>query len=150
MWCGRIGSTRKAPAGNYIHPLANVLPWPTTSMTPPRSEALSCSFEFLMLTLFFTLQKELQSFLDREQAQARVQQSIHTFTSMCWDKCVTFSPLFLAPPLLKFVRPDITLALFFPPRAADASLVHPRHGSLGVKRPAWLTALNDFWIQASS
>jgi hypothetical protein len=33
-------------------------------------------------------QKELQSFLDREQAQARVQQSIHTFTSMCWDKCV--------------------------------------------------------------
>ncbi len=68
-----------------------------------------------MLTLFFTLQKELQSFLDREQAQARVQQSIHTFTSMCWDKCVTFSPLFLAPPLLKFVRPDITLAPFFPP-----------------------------------
>ena len=35
-----------------------------------------------------TLQKELQAFLEREQAQARVQQSIHTFTSMCWDKCV--------------------------------------------------------------
>ncbi|KAH9982724.1 hypothetical protein BGW80DRAFT_42637 [Lactifluus volemus] len=31
-------------------------------------------------------QKELQAFLEREQAQARVQQAIHTFTSMCWDK----------------------------------------------------------------
>ncbi|EIM83362.1 uncharacterized protein STEHIDRAFT_159947 [Stereum hirsutum FP-91666 SS1] len=37
-------------------------------------------------------QKELQTFLDREQAQARVQQSIHTFTSMCWDKCITGTP----------------------------------------------------------
>ncbi|KAI0001781.1 hypothetical protein BJV77DRAFT_1063179 [Russula vinacea] len=37
-------------------------------------------------------QKELQAFLDREQAQARVQQSIHTFTSMCWDKCITGTP----------------------------------------------------------
>jgi len=37
-------------------------------------------------------QKELQSFLDREQAQARLQQSIHTFTSMCWDKCITGTP----------------------------------------------------------
>ncbi|KAH9081827.1 Tim10/DDP family zinc finger-domain-containing protein [Lactarius deliciosus] len=23
---------------------------------------------------------------------ARVQQSIHTFTSMCWDKCITSTP----------------------------------------------------------
>jgi len=37
-------------------------------------------------------QKELQSFLEREQAQARLQQSIHTFTSMCWDKCITGTP----------------------------------------------------------
>ncbi|ETW87459.1 mitochondrial import inner membrane translocase [Heterobasidion irregulare TC 32-1] len=37
-------------------------------------------------------QKELQTFLDREQAQARVQQSIHSFTSMCWDKCITGTP----------------------------------------------------------
>jgi Tim10/DDP family zinc finger len=40
------------------------------------------------------LQKELQAFLEREQAQARVQQSIHTFTSMCWDKCVLFNCVF--------------------------------------------------------
>ncbi|KAI0047801.1 hypothetical protein FA95DRAFT_1491972, partial [Auriscalpium vulgare] len=37
-------------------------------------------------------QKELQTFLDREQAQARVQQSIHNLTSMCWDKCITSTP----------------------------------------------------------
>ncbi|PWN90066.1 putative TIM8-translocase of the mitochondrial inner membrane [Acaromyces ingoldii] len=36
-------------------------------------------------------QKELQSFLDAEQAKARVQSSIHNFTDMCWDKCVTSS-----------------------------------------------------------
>jgi hypothetical protein len=31
-------------------------------------------------------QKELAAFLDREQAQARVQSTIHMLTSMCWDK----------------------------------------------------------------
>ncbi|CAO1633632.1 unnamed protein product [Parajaminaea phylloscopi] len=34
-------------------------------------------------------QKELQSFLEGEQAKARVQSSIQNFTSMCWDKCIT-------------------------------------------------------------
>ena len=33
---------------------------------------------------------------------------------------------------------------------ADASLVRPRRGFLGVKRAAWPTVLIDFWIRASS
>lgn len=33
-------------------------------------------------------QKELSTFIDNEQAQARVNSSIQTFTSMCWDKWV--------------------------------------------------------------
>ncbi|TFK40969.1 Tim10/DDP family zinc finger-domain-containing protein [Crucibulum laeve] len=37
-------------------------------------------------------QKELATFLEREQAQARLQTSIHNFTSMCWDKCITGTP----------------------------------------------------------
>ncbi|KAI0067915.1 hypothetical protein BV25DRAFT_1847290 [Artomyces pyxidatus] len=37
-------------------------------------------------------QRELQGFMEREQAQARMQQSIHNFTSMCWDKCITGTP----------------------------------------------------------
>ncbi|KDN37813.1 putative TIM8-translocase of the mitochondrial inner membrane [Tilletiaria anomala UBC 951] len=36
-------------------------------------------------------QKELQSFLDTEQAKARVQNSVHNFTELCWDKCITSS-----------------------------------------------------------
>lgn len=34
------------------------------------------------------LQKELAQFIEQEQAQARVQESVHKMTSMCWDKCV--------------------------------------------------------------
>ncbi|KIM84608.1 hypothetical protein PILCRDRAFT_818187 [Piloderma croceum F 1598] len=37
-------------------------------------------------------QKELATFLEQEQAQARVHSSIHQFTSMCWDKCITGTP----------------------------------------------------------
>ncbi|KAK4055722.1 Mitochondrial import inner membrane translocase subunit tim8 [Microbotryomycetes sp. JL201] len=37
-------------------------------------------------------QRELQQFLEQEQAKARLQTSIHTFTDMCWDKCVTGTP----------------------------------------------------------
>jgi len=36
--------------------------------------------------------QELSSFIEKEQAQARVQESIHKMTSMCWDKCVTGTP----------------------------------------------------------
>ncbi|KAI5475984.1 mitochondrial import inner membrane translocase subunit TIM8 [Pseudohyphozyma bogoriensis] len=36
-------------------------------------------------------QKELQSFLEQEQTKAKLQSSIHTFTDMCWDKCITGS-----------------------------------------------------------
>ncbi|KAI0757159.1 Tim10/DDP family zinc finger-domain-containing protein [Daedaleopsis nitida] len=33
-------------------------------------------------------QKELEQFIETEQAQARVQSQIHNLTSLCWDKCV--------------------------------------------------------------
>ncbi|KAF8591905.1 hypothetical protein K439DRAFT_1626419 [Ramaria rubella] len=36
--------------------------------------------------------KELAVFLEKEQGHARLQSSIHTFTSMCWDKCITGTP----------------------------------------------------------
>ncbi|KAI0348688.1 hypothetical protein BDW22DRAFT_1350943 [Trametopsis cervina] len=36
--------------------------------------------------------KELSAFIETEQAQARVHSSIHSFTSICWDKCVTSTP----------------------------------------------------------
>ncbi|KAI3630781.1 hypothetical protein MIR68_003913 [Amoeboaphelidium protococcarum] len=32
-------------------------------------------------------QKELQQFLLMEQQKAKFQQQVHTFTSMCWEKC---------------------------------------------------------------
>ncbi|KAI9183938.1 Mitochondrial import inner membrane translocase subunit tim8 [Blastocladiella emersonii ATCC 22665] len=34
-------------------------------------------------------QAELQKFLEQENSKARVQSQIHTFTQMCWDKCIT-------------------------------------------------------------
>ncbi|KAJ7597239.1 Tim10/DDP family zinc finger-domain-containing protein, partial [Mycena floridula] len=37
-------------------------------------------------------QKELAAFMDREKAQAELHSSIHTFTTMCWDKCITGTP----------------------------------------------------------
>jgi len=37
-------------------------------------------------------QKQLNEFLEQEQVQARVAERIHTFTEMCWDKCITGTP----------------------------------------------------------
>jgi len=37
-------------------------------------------------------QKQLNEFLEQEQVQARVSERIHTFTEMCWDKCITTTP----------------------------------------------------------
>ncbi|KAL1923134.1 uncharacterized protein VTP21DRAFT_9510 [Calcarisporiella thermophila] len=34
-------------------------------------------------------QRELAKFLENENAKLRLQNSIHTFTDMCWDKCIT-------------------------------------------------------------
>ena len=34
-------------------------------------------------------QQELSQFIEQEQAQARVQESIHKMTGMCWDKSVS-------------------------------------------------------------
>ncbi|KAF9457096.1 Tim10/DDP family zinc finger-domain-containing protein [Collybia nuda] len=39
-----------------------------------------------------TTQKELSNFLEKEQAQARLHTSIHKFTGLCWDKCITGTP----------------------------------------------------------
>ncbi|KZV59782.1 hypothetical protein PENSPDRAFT_659923 [Peniophora sp. CONT] len=36
--------------------------------------------------------KEIAQFIEREQAGARLQASIHQYTSMCWDKCITGTP----------------------------------------------------------
>jgi import inner membrane translocase subunit TIM8 len=36
-----------------------------------------------------SLQKDLSQFIEQEQAQARVQESIHKMTSVCWDKYVS-------------------------------------------------------------
>lgn len=41
---------------------------------------------FLYLSLFTFSKRELATFIEQEQAQARVQQSIHKFTALCWDK----------------------------------------------------------------
>ncbi|KAI0651693.1 Tim10/DDP family zinc finger-domain-containing protein [Trametes meyenii] len=35
-----------------------------------------------------TSRKELQQFIETEQAQNRVQTQVRDLTSMCWDKCV--------------------------------------------------------------
>ncbi|RUS22980.1 Tim10/DDP family zinc finger-domain-containing protein [Endogone sp. FLAS-F59071] len=35
-----------------------------------------------------TEQRELQKFLENENAKAQIQRSIHTFTDLCWDKCI--------------------------------------------------------------
>ncbi|KAF8973756.1 Tim10/DDP family zinc finger-domain-containing protein [Flammula alnicola] len=37
-------------------------------------------------------QKELATFLEREQAMAKMQSSIHQLTGVCWKKCVTGTP----------------------------------------------------------
>ncbi|KAI0235245.1 Mitochondrial import inner membrane translocase subunit tim8, partial [Massospora cicadina] len=33
--------------------------------------------------------EELTKFIENEQSKARIQQSVHTLTDLCWDKCVT-------------------------------------------------------------
>ncbi|KAJ6574834.1 hypothetical protein B0H19DRAFT_615089 [Mycena capillaripes] len=37
-------------------------------------------------------QKELSAFLEKQQAEARLHASIHNFTGICWEKCVTGTP----------------------------------------------------------
>ncbi|KAI6134017.1 Tim10/DDP family zinc finger-domain-containing protein [Pisolithus croceorrhizus] len=46
----------------------------------------------LFAALQTILQKELATFLEREQAHARVNDSIRNLTGMCWDKCITSTP----------------------------------------------------------
>lgn len=35
-----------------------------------------------------SVQKEIQTFLEQEQAHSRVQTAVHKLTGMCWDKYV--------------------------------------------------------------
>ncbi|PFH54661.1 hypothetical protein AMATHDRAFT_135236 [Amanita thiersii Skay4041] len=37
-------------------------------------------------------QKELATFVEKEQAQARLNSMTQTLTAMCWDKCITGTP----------------------------------------------------------
>jgi len=37
-------------------------------------------------------QKELQTFLEKEQAQMKLHQKVFELTSTCWDKCITGTP----------------------------------------------------------
>ncbi|PWA00334.1 hypothetical protein BB558_003606 [Smittium angustum] len=37
------------------------------------------------------MQKELQKFVETEQAKAQMQSTIHEFTSRCWEKCISNS-----------------------------------------------------------
>ncbi|KIK04273.1 hypothetical protein K443DRAFT_676034 [Laccaria amethystina LaAM-08-1] len=37
-------------------------------------------------------QKELSTFIEKEQAQAKLQASIQRFTDLCWDKCMSSKP----------------------------------------------------------
>jgi len=37
-------------------------------------------------------QKELATFLSREETQAKMHSTVHTLTNMCWDKCATGTP----------------------------------------------------------
>ena len=85
------------------------------------------------------MQKELEQFIETEQAQARVQTQIHNLTSLCWDKCV-FSPLLLA--LSRFP---------FPPPAPrlDAS-ARSRRASLERSRAASPTASTAFSTRTTS
>ncbi|CAO3630351.1 unnamed protein product [Cunninghamella blakesleeana] len=34
-------------------------------------------------------QRELAQFLEAENAKARIQQTVHTLTDSCWDKCIS-------------------------------------------------------------
>ncbi|KAF9243937.1 Tim10/DDP family zinc finger protein, partial [Melanogaster broomeanus] len=36
--------------------------------------------------------KEILAFVTKEQAQSRLNNQIHTFADICWDKCITGTP----------------------------------------------------------
>ncbi|SGY79090.1 BQ5605_C008g05036 [Microbotryum silenes-dioicae] len=60
----------------------------TYTMSAPQAPASTEQFDAATQHL---QQRELQAFLEQEQTKARLQTSIHTFTDMCWDKCITGS-----------------------------------------------------------
>jgi hypothetical protein len=48
----------------------------------------SIILSFFLLTSLPNLQKELEQFIQREQAGARARVAVQQYTSICWDKCV--------------------------------------------------------------
>ena len=60
---------------------------------PPITEYPSSILSFATMSQNLTDedQKELSTFLDAEQAKARVQSTVHAFTERCWDQCVKSS-----------------------------------------------------------
>ncbi|KAJ1963487.1 Mitochondrial import inner membrane translocase subunit tim8 [Dimargaris xerosporica] len=34
-------------------------------------------------------QKEMAKFIEMEQGRARLQQAVHRYTDLCWDKCIS-------------------------------------------------------------
>ena len=105
----RIGTF--ADCDYLITPVAALVGWdPAVSsslLVRPAPDKMSEQFDeatqvrlslgpiFVLPPFFF--QKELAGFLEREQAQARFQSSIHSFTSMCWDKYAWVQSLSTSP-----------------------------------------------------
>lgn len=78
-------------------------------------------------------QKELSAFIEKEQAQARLNAVTQNMTAMCWDKCVflfkEFDPFLFAIGALRECPPPVSLV---------------------AKRAVWLTVSRDLWTLAYS
>lgn len=68
--------------------------------------------------------------MEGEQAQARVHQTVHSLTSMCWDKCVLPSP-------------GVASLTFVSELAADASPVLSRPASPAASGAVWTIVSTD-------
>lgn len=56
------------------------------SEVPKFDEATQVNIRNSRLYLANETQKELATFLSREETQAKLQSTVHTLTNMCWDK----------------------------------------------------------------
>ncbi|SCZ99035.1 BZ3500_MvSof-1268-A1-R1_Chr7-1g09365 [Microbotryum saponariae] len=78
--------TNRLSAATPPHPGPRIVHTDTYTYTMSAPQAPASTEQFDAAT-----QRELQAFLEQEQTKARLQTSIHTFTDMCWDKCITGS-----------------------------------------------------------
>ncbi|KAJ8494901.1 hypothetical protein ONZ51_g2025 [Trametes cubensis] len=99
----REGPCRSPRTGHGVGQGANVRPRPSPSASAALLALLAVRVRILRSATMaeqpnFNLdpasRKELEQFIETQQAQSRVQTQVHMLTSMCWDKCV-FSPLLL-------------------------------------------------------